>query len=502
MIKLNFAKYKDKVKACWIGKNIGGTIGTPYEACREYLSVEGFSTPKGTVLANDDLDLQLVWLNAVEKLGMKGINSTSLGEFWLSFVGPYWNEYGIGKANMKAGILPPLSGDYHNEWKHSNGAWIRTEIWACLQPGRPDVALEYAVEDAQVDHGSGEGTYAAAFVATMQSCAFVFDDIRTCIDIALSKIPQDCRVATTIRKVIQCYESKMEVREARDTVLNMNSDIGDGWFEAPSNVGYVVLGLLYGEGDFKKSILYAVNCGDDTDCTGATVGATLGILYGTKELPKDWVEYIGDKIESIAIMTGMGAVSYPKTCSELTERVVALAPNTVNCRLDWTFSNVGSIAYKNEYVLVRFTDGDDEIPANMKESYISFVRGREVMDKLRPNTINVEMLLAKAYVTMVDGIDITPNGELRVKIEFEHNRDVFGIITNRLSLRWWLPEGFTVSGKNFVCLPTWRSAHSAVTTEEYVIKAGEKVEAVNDVVIEVKFDGRVYRGYIHIPLMG
>jgi hypothetical protein len=261
-----------------------------------------------------------------------------------------------------------------------------------------------------------------------------------------------------------------------------------------------VLGLLYGEGDFKKSILYAVNCGDDTDCTGATVGATLGILYGTKELPKDWVEYIGDKIESIAIMTGMGAVSYPKTCSELTERVVALAPTTMSCRLDWTYTNVGY--GKTAYVKISFTDGDDEIPANMKESYISFVRGKEVMDKLRPNTINVEMLLAKAYVTMLDGIDITPNGELRVKIEFEHNRDVFGIITNRLSLRWWLPEGFSVTGKNFVCLPTWRSAHSAVTTEEYVIKAGEKVEAVNDVVIEVKFDGRVYRGYIHIPLMG
>jgi hypothetical protein len=294
----------------------------------------------------------------------------------------------------------------------------------------------------------------------------------------------------------------MEVRQTRDTVLNMNADIGDGWFEAPSNVGYTVIGLLYGEGDFKKSILCAVNCGDDTDCTGATVGATLGILKGTNGLPKDWTEYIGDDIVSIANKTGMGAVAYPKTCTELTERVVALALNTINCRLDWTWSNDGSVAFNNNSVRVEFTDGEDQILANLKERYITAKRGKEVMAKVRPNTINVEMLLANAFVTMVDGIDIVPNGEIRVKIEFEANRDVFGMITNRLCLRWWLPEGFTVTGKNFVCLPTWRSAHSAVATEEYTIKAGDKVEAINDIVVEVKFDGRVSRGYIHIPLMG
>lgn len=44
-----------------------------------------------------------------------------------------------------------------------------------------------------------------------------------------------------------------------------------GWFQAPANVGFVTLGLLYGEGDFKRSLILAVDCGDDTDCTGATL---------------------------------------------------------------------------------------------------------------------------------------------------------------------------------------------------------------------------------------
>ena len=64
-MKLNRAIYKDKVKACWIGKNIGGTIGGPYEGKREILDVKGFLTESGEPMPNDDLDLQLVWLQAV-----------------------------------------------------------------------------------------------------------------------------------------------------------------------------------------------------------------------------------------------------------------------------------------------------------------------------------------------------------------------------------------------------------------------------------------------------
>ena len=68
-MKLNRETYKDKVKACWIGKNIGGTIGGPYEGKREILDVKGFITESGEPMPNDDLDLQLIWLHAVDKDG-------------------------------------------------------------------------------------------------------------------------------------------------------------------------------------------------------------------------------------------------------------------------------------------------------------------------------------------------------------------------------------------------------------------------------------------------
>ena len=157
--------YYDKVRGCWLGKNIGGTLGTPYEGQQKINDIKGFATEPGEALVNDDLDLQLVWLRAVEQHGYRAINERLLGEYWLTYITPHWNEYGVCKSNLHAGFMPPLSGEVTNDqWKHSNGAWIRTEIWACLFPGCPEKAIRYAFYDACVDHGYNEGTYAAIFV--------------------------------------------------------------------------------------------------------------------------------------------------------------------------------------------------------------------------------------------------------------------------------------------------------------------------------------------------
>lgn len=34
-MKISKEEYRDKVRGCWLGKNIGGTLGAPFEAYRE-----------------------------------------------------------------------------------------------------------------------------------------------------------------------------------------------------------------------------------------------------------------------------------------------------------------------------------------------------------------------------------------------------------------------------------------------------------------------------------
>jgi hypothetical protein len=82
----------------------------------------------------------------------------------------------------------------------------------------------------------------------------------------------------------------------------------------------VVLGWLYGE-DFGDSLCKAVNCGDDTDCTGATLGSILGIIGGTKGIPARWSEPLGTKINTVAI----AGFDPPADIDDLTEQTVDMA---------------------------------------------------------------------------------------------------------------------------------------------------------------------------------
>ena len=91
-VKMNYEYIKDKIHACWIGKNIGGTIGAPFEGCKEILDIKGFSNKKGEVLPNDDLDLQLIWLCAMEEIGPYNLDCNAIAHYWLSYLPAPWNE--------------------------------------------------------------------------------------------------------------------------------------------------------------------------------------------------------------------------------------------------------------------------------------------------------------------------------------------------------------------------------------------------------------------------
>ena len=83
-IRFNKDQLRDKIYACWIGKNIGGTMGTPYEGRQQINDIQGFATEKGVVLPNDDLDLQLVWLRAMDEMGPENVNSKVLESFGIA----------------------------------------------------------------------------------------------------------------------------------------------------------------------------------------------------------------------------------------------------------------------------------------------------------------------------------------------------------------------------------------------------------------------------------
>ena len=353
-MNLQFSDYRSKVRGCYLGKNIGGTLGAPFECWRGVYNIDWFMQDVSVPVPNDDLDLQLVWLAAVEHEG-KNIDSHVLGEYWENYVSAVISEYGTGKNNFAMGVCPPLTGVMRNENAESNGAWIRTEIWACLCAGNPALAANYAYYDACFDHG-GEGVYAAVFMAAVQAAAFFEGDTEELIEIGLSYIPASCAVAGAVQLVRSCRRAGERWQAARKKLLTAYpssfGEIGGPWqgtqlvpacekcpaqaeesdlpkarhgYDAPASVGIVLIGWLWGEGDFGKSICLAVNCGEDTDCTAGTLGAILGIIGGEQGIPAKWKKGCSDKIATCTLRQDL-LLNVPATVGELCERVVKQFP--------------------------------------------------------------------------------------------------------------------------------------------------------------------------------
>lgn len=334
-------EYQNRVLGCFVGKNIGGTLGMPMEWERSKNDVTYYTHDiTGDPLPNDDLDIQILWLLALEEQGLH-IDSKILGQYFNEYMIFTHAEYGVAKTNLRAGLQPPVTGTFHNKFKDSCGSYIRSDIWACLFPGNPEKAAEYAFEDALVDHGNGEGVYAEVFMAAMESAAFYERDIRKLIDIGLSYIPEECTVSKAIRDAIRTFDEGMSVEQTREYLMQhyighlewhaiAREDEEKGYnegpmgFDVPSNMMIIIYGLLFGEGSYEKAMCTAVNYGEDTDCTAGTIAALYGMMYGRDVFEEKWTKPIGNKLVTISIDPFLMYGKIPKTVEELTERVTVL----------------------------------------------------------------------------------------------------------------------------------------------------------------------------------
>ncbi len=308
----------DKIYACWLGKNIGGTLGTPVEGRMEVMNLEWYPylDPNGA-LPNDDLDLQLLGLHAMEQFGPR-LTATHLAAEWTEHCYFPWDEYGHAGTAMRLGFKPPFSGMFDNHFTDCMGSPIRSEIWAAVAAGQPRLAAYFAWQDAVVDHAGGEGVFGEIFNAALEAAAYLSNDVPALIREALTYIPATSRVHGSVSLLLAAYEAGDELLVAREKVL---AAFGDPNFtNAPQNIAFGLSGLLWGR-DFEDAILKVVNLGYDTDCTVATCGAIWGILYGTAGISEKWSAPIGNAIQVSAAVRGFRA---PVDLEELTRRCLVL----------------------------------------------------------------------------------------------------------------------------------------------------------------------------------
>lgn len=184
---------------------------------------------------------------------------------------------------------------YRNPFREWIGAQIRVDHYAYVNAGSPRLAAEVAWKDARFSH-TKNGIYGAMFVAAMIAAAFNGNDPEACVEIGLSVVPKTSRLYEAVRDAVSMAKTAESTEALYDGLWKKYGHYH--FVHTINNAALCAAALVYGKGDFTRTIVTAVCCGWDTDCNGATVGSLMGALLGAKGLPAHWVEPLHDTLYS------------------------------------------------------------------------------------------------------------------------------------------------------------------------------------------------------------
>ena len=248
---------------------------------------------------DDDTNYVVLYQQIVDEYG-RDFTSADVAKSWLKYqtIYSYFTAERIAYINFINCIEPPASAMYKNAFREWIGAQIRGDYFGYINPGNPEKAAEMAYRDAVVSHVKN-GVYGEMFAAAMIACAAVTDDIENIIFGGLGQIPSTSRLYESVMKIYNDYKNGVPFDECYKYIHSAYDEhTGHGWCHTISNAMIVTAALLYGEGDFGKSICKAVELAFDTDCNGATVGSVLGMRGGIDCIDDYWKKPINGKIHT------------------------------------------------------------------------------------------------------------------------------------------------------------------------------------------------------------
>jgi ADP-ribosylglycohydrolase len=204
---------------------------------------------------------------------------------------------------------------HRNPYREWIGAQIRSDGWAFCCAGRPERAAELAWRDAHWTH-ERNGIYGEMMFAAMQAAAFAEHDPRRIIEIGLSEIPAECRLALWVHKAIAWCEQTPDFEACMD---QLDLELGDmNPVHTINNALVCVIALLTGGMDTTLTPTIAVMCGLDTDCNGASVGSIVGAASGRKQFSEHLASQLNDEVRPD--MLGLQRI----TMHELAQRTAAV----------------------------------------------------------------------------------------------------------------------------------------------------------------------------------
>ncbi|MEZ4998483.1 MAG: ADP-ribosylglycohydrolase family protein [Bacteroidales bacterium] len=308
-IKMTKAELLNKIRGGWAGQVIGCTYGGPTEF--RYLSkmipdsvrLEWSDQSARFYFDNapglyDDIYMDLTFVDVFDK---EGIDAPVISHAMAFANADYmlWHANQAARYNILNGIMPPQSG----HWKYNMHAddidfQIEADFAGLMSPGMANSAT--AICD-RIGHimNYGDGFYGGVYMAAMYSLAFVSDDLDFIIKEALKTIPAESKYHQAMQDVISFHDQypddwKKAWQAIEDSQWAIDLHCPDGIgspfnIDASVNSAYVLLGLLYGEGDLEKTMEISTRAGQDSDCNPASAAGILCTMTGYDKIGEEWL---------------------------------------------------------------------------------------------------------------------------------------------------------------------------------------------------------------------
>ena len=300
---------KDKISGGWAGKMIGVTYGAPTEyVFRKAINDSPIKwTPADLAGSNtqDDLYVQLAFIMAMDKYGID-VPAKNIQEMIATAGFTMWAANLQARKNYYNGIYAPLSGSPEYNYRADDIDFqIESDFIGFMNPGMIQNSINISDKIGHIMN-YGDGVYGGTFVSAMESAAFFESNIEKIVESGLTAIPKESNYSKIITDVLLLHKQypdnwKAAWKELDDkwSEIDISGAGIDFNFDATLNGAYIVMGLLYGDGDVMKTIDISTRCGQDSDCNPANAMAVLGVVKGYKNLPEEMTNQIR-KIEDSA----------------------------------------------------------------------------------------------------------------------------------------------------------------------------------------------------------
>ena len=306
--RISLDDYRDRMKAAWIGQMVGVEWGAPTEFKFNDVIIPEDKVPAwkperiNGAFGNDDLYVEMTFLKTLEDHGLDapirqaGIDFANSGY-------SLWCANAAGRANLRKGIAPPDSSHpKFNPCPNDIDYQIEADYSGIIAPGLPQEPIRLGRVFGRLMN-YGDGVWAGQFVGAMYAEAFFTQDIDAVLDAGLAAIPAESDYAKMVRQVrawrrefpddwTKAWE---KIRAAYSKKFNPALKDSNGGIDVRLNGALIVLGLVYGGGDFDRSMVVSMRGGYDSDCNPSNVGGILMCMHGAKALDAKYARALDPK---------------------------------------------------------------------------------------------------------------------------------------------------------------------------------------------------------------